>query len=299
MRSVRLNGEIVPREGRELEKLVEALENYLSDKNVSIESPGFVEDRITGQKREIDVLLTSGQGHHRQLTAFECRDRTAKVGVPEVEAFYTKIKDLKINKAIIVSSSGFTSPAIIKAKFYNISCLCMEEVQKFDWLQTTIFHKVQKHLIKWHWHTNYDDESINEVVNKKLMHSSGNELTSEARRATALEHLKTIDNQDLEVDQVYRHLVNFNAQDFTIIDADTGKQYQVVECTLYLEFELKIEELPIKFVQYDDVTENNEVARAAVAEIKLNDEMAGYIMFVEQKDGSKKIVYTKQSKPNK
>ncbi len=35
----------MPREGRELEKLVEALENYLSGENVSIESPGFVEDK--------------------------------------------------------------------------------------------------------------------------------------------------------------------------------------------------------------------------------------------------------------
>jgi hypothetical protein len=40
----------MPRKGRELEKLVEALENYLSNENVSIESPGFVEDRITKKR---------------------------------------------------------------------------------------------------------------------------------------------------------------------------------------------------------------------------------------------------------
>lgn len=294
-----LNGENMPRKGRELEKLVEALELYLAGKNVSIESPGFVEDRVTGQKREIDVLLTSGQGHHKQLTAFECKDWKAKVGSPEVEAFVTKTKDLKINKAIIVSSNGFASNAVEKASFYNISCLDMEELERFDWLLTDRFHKIQKHIIKNNWQINTDDESIKKVVNSKLMHSSGIEFTSELMTANALEYLKTIDDQDLEADRIYRHLVNYNPREFIIIDEDTGSHYQASECKLYLEFELKVEELPIKLVQYGDVTENNEVARAAVAEIKINDDTAGHIMFVEQDDGSKKVVYTKQSKPNK
>ena len=296
---VRLNGEVMPRKGRELEKLVEALENYLSNKNVSIESPGFVEDRITKEKREIDVLLTSGQGHHKQLTAFECKDWVAKVGTKEVEAFQTKIKDLKINKAIIVSSSGFASTAIEKAKFYNISCLDMEEVENFDWLLTDRVYKIQKNIIKNNWQINVDNESIKKVKNSKIMHSSGNEFTSQLMTANALEYVKTIDVQDLEVGQVYRHLVNYDAKDFEIIDEDTGNKYQATECKVYLEFELKIEELPLKLVQYGDVTENNKVARAAAAEIKLNDNMAGYIMLVEQEDGIKNVVYTNQSKPNK
>ena len=47
----------MPRQGRDLEKLTHALERYIAEKGASVESPGFVEDRVTGQKREVDVLV--------------------------------------------------------------------------------------------------------------------------------------------------------------------------------------------------------------------------------------------------
>ncbi len=70
----------MPREGRNLEKLTHALEKYMAEKGATVESPGFVEDRITGQKREIDVLITQGEGHHKQIIAIECKDRKTPVG---------------------------------------------------------------------------------------------------------------------------------------------------------------------------------------------------------------------------
>lgn len=289
------------RKGRELEKLVEALENYLclSNKSFTIECPAFVEDRITGDLREIDVLLTSGQGHHMQKTAFECKDWNRKVGVPEVEAFITKTKDLKINKSIIVSSNGFYSTAIEKAKFYNISCLNMEEVKTFKWIETDKIQKIQKHLINQHWHITTDDESVQNVVNFVVMHSSGIKFTTELMNTKAFEYFNAINVQELEVGKKYKYLVNHNIDDFIIVDQDLGKQYKVTGFELHLEFEIKTEEIPIKFIEYCDVTEDSKLASGVAAEIKINDEIAGYMMIIEQEDGTNKLVYTQQSKPNK
>lgn len=105
----------MPRVGRAFENIVHTLEKVLSDSKVSIESPGFLVDRVTNQKREIDVLIRFSQSHHKQLIAIECKDRKIPVGVPDVEAFNTKTRDLKITKAVLVSSSGFRKSAIEKA----------------------------------------------------------------------------------------------------------------------------------------------------------------------------------------
>nr|WP_322523652.1 restriction endonuclease [Vibrio parahaemolyticus] len=126
----------MPRKGRVLELLVEAIEKNLGSGDFNITSPAYLEDRVTNQKREIDVLLTQGHGRHKFLTAFECKDLNRKVGVPELEAFHTKTKDLQINKAILVSSKGFANTALKKAKFYNIICLTLSELEAIDWLQT-------------------------------------------------------------------------------------------------------------------------------------------------------------------
>lgn len=77
------------------------------------------------------MLLTYRDGHHKILTAFECKDWNKKVGSQEVESFYAKTKYLKINNAILVSSLGFSEKAVEKANFYNISCIRMEEVESF------------------------------------------------------------------------------------------------------------------------------------------------------------------------
>ena len=135
------------RKGKSLEQLTSALEKYIAEGNASVESPGYVPDRVTGQKREVDVLITKGVGHHKQLIAIECKDRKTPVGVPDIEAFHTKINDLHVTKAVFVSSSGFRQTAIKKAKFYNISCLDIDEVENCEWLLTDCIHCYEKKLL--------------------------------------------------------------------------------------------------------------------------------------------------------
>ena len=111
----------MPRMGRTFENIVQTLEKILSNSNASIESPGFVVDRVTNQKREVDVLIRFSQSHYQHIIAIECKDRKTPVGVPDVEAFHTKTRDLKITKAVLVSSSGFRTNIIILLKLLIFS----------------------------------------------------------------------------------------------------------------------------------------------------------------------------------
>jgi len=125
----------MPRKGRDLEKLIAVLEKSLSkDPTRTVTSPFFVKDRVTNDKREHDVGIVFKDGHREILTALECRDRSRKVTVNEVEAFATKCADTRVDRCGIVSSNGFSANALSKAKHLKVECYTLEEVESLAWM---------------------------------------------------------------------------------------------------------------------------------------------------------------------
>lgn len=122
------------RKGRDLELLVKHIESILAHgKNANIESPKMIADKETGQLREHDVVI-SFTGHHALSVAIDCKDWARPVDSPEIEAFVTKCTATNIQRGMIVSKSGFTSPAIKKASAHGIICLTLKDALEFDWL---------------------------------------------------------------------------------------------------------------------------------------------------------------------
>lgn len=123
------------REGRSLETLAHALETLTSaDPRVTLASPGRLRDLASDQVREHDVLMTFVDGHHRVITGFECRDRTAAVGVPDVEAYAKKCQRTGVHQPVIVSATGFTDTALEAARLENVLLLALDEVDSLPWL---------------------------------------------------------------------------------------------------------------------------------------------------------------------
>lgn len=125
-------------DGKDIERLVSALERVLAGTGARIETRSRrLIDRDTGRRREHDVLIIWDHGHHQIITAIECRDRSRPVGVPAIEAFADKCSATGVNSGMIVSSTGFTSTARIKAAARSITCMDLEEVQGFRWFRGT------------------------------------------------------------------------------------------------------------------------------------------------------------------
>ena len=110
--------------GKALESAVAKIERVIGRNTnvISIEAPARLLDRTTGRLREHDVLVTHKVGHDVVKTALECRDRSRKVGVPDIEAFAAKCRDTGIDRAVIVSSLGFAQTALKKARHENVRC---------------------------------------------------------------------------------------------------------------------------------------------------------------------------------
>lgn len=110
------------KKGRILEENYEWLWQLGINKNCVITSPKYYQDTITGESREIDVFIESydNSGNLLNTIMVECRNRNNVQDVTWVEQVVTKKNDLKIDRAIMVTTSSFTEPARIKAKYYNI-----------------------------------------------------------------------------------------------------------------------------------------------------------------------------------
>lgn len=124
------------RKGKALETLVEHLERLANkDENISIRKNAELPDKITGESREFDVLMEMKSAHHCVTLGFECRDRKRPVGGPDIEQFAAKCEDTGIDQGIVVSSTGFNSPAIEKANRRGIRCLELAELPGVEWIE--------------------------------------------------------------------------------------------------------------------------------------------------------------------
>lgn len=115
------------RKGRELEELVALIEGVLVPQGAVVESPGFIEDRITGTRREVDVAIRMTVGSADVLIVVECRDRDVE-DVTWIEQLVAKCRDIKAAKVIAVSSTGFSAGARQKAAHEAIELRRVEDL---------------------------------------------------------------------------------------------------------------------------------------------------------------------------
>jgi hypothetical protein len=127
----------VPRAGRSLELLVQALEHLLADAPVEIRSPDFITGRNSGTSREVDVSLRSQVGSVSVLVIIECRDRAKPQDVTWIEQLASKREDVGADKAVAVSAGGFSAGARNLARSKQVDLRSLEELEPhvvYDWL---------------------------------------------------------------------------------------------------------------------------------------------------------------------
>ncbi|PWF62397.1 hypothetical protein CBX96_16220 [Shewanella sp. BC20] len=83
--------------------------------------------------RQIDVLITSEIAGMKIKTIIECKDYKGKVSVGVVDSLHSVMQDVNANKGVLVSSNGFSSTAINKAKRLGISLYTAHEALSEKW----------------------------------------------------------------------------------------------------------------------------------------------------------------------
>jgi len=115
--------------GRDFEKLVAMLEQQLGPQGVIIKSPDYFIGRESQKRRESDISLRHKIGSSEVLLIVECRQRKDRQDVRWVDEVISKVRDIGADKALIVSSIGFSKGAKNRAKANNIEYRTLKEVK--------------------------------------------------------------------------------------------------------------------------------------------------------------------------
>ena len=95
---------------------------------------------IAGNKREIDVLLSTQINNLQLQVAIECKDYKYRVSAEKVDAFKSKCEAIpSINKLVMISKVGFQKGAISKAAIYGIDLITMNQINESivgDWFSS-------------------------------------------------------------------------------------------------------------------------------------------------------------------
>lgn len=115
---------------RNFEQLVTAIEQHLCPHGATVLSPDHIIDKTTGQSREVDASVRYRIGSVPILITIECRDRTATQDVTWIEQLIAKRESVGASATIAVSSTGFSGPALDKAKANEIEARVLREVSE-------------------------------------------------------------------------------------------------------------------------------------------------------------------------
>ncbi len=117
--------------GKEFESFVESIYQKMIKQHETIEKNVWLEG--PDKKRQIDILITGEIAGCSLRTIIECRDYNSKLSIGQVDGFESKMKDVNANVGIMVTTKGFSSKAISKAKRLGISLLTAHEILNDKW----------------------------------------------------------------------------------------------------------------------------------------------------------------------
>ncbi|MET8991935.1 restriction endonuclease [Nonomuraea wenchangensis] len=158
------------------------------DPNVTVTESASLPDRTSGKMREVDVLLTAHVAGHRVQIGVECRDRGRKADVPWVEEMRAKHADLPTDRLVLVSASGFTRTALIKAQHYNIETVTPERpiaqdgplaLARLKHPLADLHNIVRRDLVAIHGQVEFDDGQLHEsepTLDHVLFTADGTEI---------------------------------------------------------------------------------------------------------------------------
>jgi hypothetical protein len=267
--------------GENLQRLIRTIEGArAAGKEIAVESPKYLVDRVTGEQREHDVVLTIKHAHHELIVALECRDRSRKVGVPEIEAFQNKCRDTGIHSGIIVSSKGFYQTAKKKAKAYGIRCLSLDELNGLDWFLPAEMQIISTHLKHVHTQINFEQKFGISAVD--IVDFEGRPISSEGVNQTALNALT--EHRDLLPKEIGEHVIRVDVEPDFYATVD-GIPRKAVEVYLTVTYEIRCTSTPFQFKAYNDQDSGKAIAQAAIATMDVGNLRADLIASTAE-DGS-------------
>lgn len=123
----------MPKRSNQFQRLAAAVHQRMSPQGWEVTESQMLLDAITGELREVDVVVSGAVMGHQMHLCVECRDHGRPGDVTWIEQAVQKHSSLPTSKLVLWSRSGFTKTAIKKANHLKIDLVSAHDLHKVDW----------------------------------------------------------------------------------------------------------------------------------------------------------------------
>jgi hypothetical protein len=121
----------VPKRTNLFQDVVAIIHEHLAGDAVKEES-AMLTNRLTGEQREVDVVLRAKVAGHETVIAVEATSGSSPVTAPWVESMVGRHANLPTDRLVLVSESGFTKQARKLAEAENVATITPEDISGDD-----------------------------------------------------------------------------------------------------------------------------------------------------------------------
>jgi hypothetical protein len=283
--------------GKPLEELVASIERALAhNQNVKVQSPALLVDKVTGEHREHDVLITVSGSHHTASIAIECRDRSRRIDVNAVEGFWSKCQDTGVDHGVIVSPKGFSKSALVKAKYRGVRCLQLTEAMSFNWLLTAGLKSQERKVQHTCWTFFPDVDLIPKPTAFTILTPDGEPIQTNNLVGAAYAEFQKIPEAAFEPGRGEKRIV-FTSPGLRIRDDETGSTHPVVRVLAVVQYEVVEEFIPFTLHSYAESPTSESITDAAVANINLGG-IKGKVMIAYKEAEGGSVVFVPDNSPD-
>jgi len=100
----------VPKRSNLFQDVVAIIHRHMAT-GAAVEDPGMLRHKVTGEEREVDVVIRSRVARHEVVVAVEATSTRRPADAGWVEKMLGKHKELPTDKLVLVSEAGFTAQA--------------------------------------------------------------------------------------------------------------------------------------------------------------------------------------------
>ena len=115
-----------------MQNLIASLEASLLPKGAKIKAQDYIEDRVTGQLRRVDISIRKQVGSIPVLIIIDCKDKNIINDIEWIEKLAQKRDAIHAEKAVAVTYDKFSDSALRKADFMNIETRSLNEITPSD-----------------------------------------------------------------------------------------------------------------------------------------------------------------------
>src|SRR5260370_3451483 len=118
---------------KRFEKLIHQIHPQFAPKDAVV----TLDDKIVGYEskveRQLDVTIRAIVAQYKVLIVVECKDEARPLDVGTMGEFASLLRDVKANKGVMVTTSGYTPAALEMARAQGIDTRTYIDTESVDW----------------------------------------------------------------------------------------------------------------------------------------------------------------------